>query len=984
MQAKLFILLFFLFGKTFSQTQFRSIMPADGSISNEVFDVFSDSKGYIWIGHNLGISRFDGFKFRHFNSPLQNGTSMSDICEDSQGRIWCHNFGSQIFYIENNKMQLLDNYDWKTEGIYPRMTIKNDTLYASSGRGAFIFDIKGKKSSYIKAEGHDQRFTQLVQNKDHTIYLAQGEPASLWSMKNSAITKIRFRFQYLVSLAFMKSDTLFTNEIGAKKIRSYLIKKDTLISLDSFDLDSKYNSCSQINGVYFVHAARTTYKYTNRKFIAEQDKENLNISKVTSNIEGEIYFSSLQHGVGVLLKQHMQEVKLGNIQTGIFFSTFERAGNNKILAGSNHGALVFIDVSSRKILQTTQTKITTHVADIHIDSLSQKIYAAGDGFYIFNYKLQTIQEILKTTAGKKIIQNDEGSLIYANSTALFIVPENTDDPRMKKWVKRYTHIILGNGVLGRQLNYKSGETSQVRCRSVAFDSKNGFILGAYTNGTFGYKPDTSFQLFADGKPVFATVLSYADTGTILAGSASDGLYIFKDNQFIRKYNTHSGLLSNTIRKIRYANGCAWLIFEQGIQRLNLATGNISSITSTGTEPLRNVQDALEVNGELWISANEKLYWMKLAAIKPQQEKVKLYNDYVTINDRDTTVTSGMVLSSNQNNIVFHLTPVAFLQKDNLILKYRLLGADDDWQLVNIKNTELRFASLKPGKYNLQAYVSDASGRQNSILIEFAFTIQKPWWQTWWVISLNALLVALVIFFIVKRRIRGINRQNLMLVEKLNLESQLRESMLTAIKSQMNPHFIFNALNTIQSHIYLNDKNMANAYLGKFSDLIRMILDNSNRRSITLAQEIRMLQLYLELEVMRFENTLTASLFVDPELIQDAVELPPMLVQPYVENAVKHGLLHKINNRVLDIRFDAAMNGSALKITITDNGVGRQKSQAINKFRYSRYQSFSSVANQQRIDLLNQSRENKITIEITDNYDSMENPAGTTVSIVIPL
>jgi LytS/YehU family sensor histidine kinase len=208
-------------------------------------------------------------------------------------------------------------------------------------------------------------------------------------------------------------------------------------------------------------------------------------------------------------------------------------------------------------------------------------------------------------------------------------------------------------------------------------------------------------------------------------------------------------------------------------------------------------------------------------------------------------------------------------------------------------------------------------------------------------------------------------------------------MLTAIKSQMNPHFIFNALNTIQSFIYSNNKSKANSYLGKFSNLIRIVLDSSNKKAISLTEEVETLQLYVDLEVMRFENTLQAIIHVDPLLDTDSIFIPPMLVQPFVENAIKHGLLHKINNRKLKISFKPSANQQALEIEIDDNGIGRERSAFLNAQKKEDHNSFAIKANQTRIDILNQLSTNKIVLEIIDKKDIDNIAKGTTVKLFIP-
>jgi len=220
------------------------------------------------------------------------------------------------------------------------------------------------------------------------------------------------------------------------------------------------------------------------------------------------------------------------------------------------------------------------------------------------------------------------------------------------------------------------------------------------------------------------------------------------------------------------------------------------------------------------------------------------------------------------------------------------------------------------------------------------------------------------------------------IKQQQTELQQAESELKAIKAQMNPHFIFNALNTIQSYIYLNDKQNASNYLGKFSRLTRMILDMSNHELISLADELEALTLYLQLECMRFEEVLTFNIKVADGLDTEAIKLPAMLIQPYIENAIKHGLLHKKDNRTLYCTF--TLSGQNLVVGIDDNGVGRQRSGELNATKMDNHKSFATQANAKRFSLLGKDGSEALGAVYTDKLDAQGQPAGTLVVLTIPV
>ena len=216
-----------------------------------------------------------------------------------------------------------------------------------------------------------------------------------------------------------------------------------------------------------------------------------------------------------------------------------------------------------------------------------------------------------------------------------------------------------------------------------------------------------------------------------------------------------------------------------------------------------------------------------------------------------------------------------------------------------------------------------------------------------------------------------------------LKLEQTQSELTALKAQMNPHFIFNALNSIQELYTIGDKKMANEQMGNFASLTRKILDVSGKQKIALAEEIEILTKYLELENMRFENDFIYHIKFSDAIDEDYIQLPPMLIQPYIENAVKHGLLHKKSTKQLDIYFDINEEETLLQCIIEDNGIGRKASTEFNKNRIA-HESFSTAATEKRLKLLNDNSNNAIAVLFEDKYDEHQQATGTKVILQIPV
>jgi len=294
--------------------------------------------------------------------------------------------------------------------------------------------------------------------------------------------------------------------------------------------------------------------------------------------------------------------------------------------------------------------------------------------------------------------------------------------------------------------------------------------------------------------------------------------------------------------------------------------------------------------------------------------------------------------------------------------------------------QLNLPYLSPGVYRVELRAV-LPGDRVTPLTSVSLRIIAPLYARWWFIALFLLLFALAVYLLYHYRLRLMQGRNRLLQEKLNLEQDLERSILTSIRSQMNPHFIFNALNTIQSYIYLNDRPNAISYLGKFSSLTRKVLENSGQELVPVAEEVETLRLYLELEQMRFSDNMEVEVNVAPDIHGGKSRIPPMLIQPYVENAVKHGLLHKKDDRRLHVTFRA--DGTFLEVTIEDNGVGRKRSEELNR-RGRNHRPFSTQANEKRLEIMNRTTTPGFTVAYHDLHDDDGRPTGTRVVLRMPM
>jgi sensor histidine kinase YesM len=230
--------------------------------------------------------------------------------------------------------------------------------------------------------------------------------------------------------------------------------------------------------------------------------------------------------------------------------------------------------------------------------------------------------------------------------------------------------------------------------------------------------------------------------------------------------------------------------------------------------------------------------------------------------------------------------------------------------------------------------------------------------------------------------KELERQHIRQLEQ-SFEQQLAEIQMMALRAQMNPHFIFNCLNSIQLYTTSNDAAKASDYLNRFSQLIRLVLENSRSERVTLANEMEALRLYLEMEAMRFKDKLRFTIEMDTNLDSDLIEIPPLLLQPYVENAIWHGLMHKPEGGMVGVKVEP-MSEDYLRITIADNGIGRAKATELKSLSATRHKSFGMKVTGERISLINRLYQTHTKVQVHDLTDAQGNAAGTEVVLEIPI
>jgi sensor histidine kinase YesM len=314
--------------------------------------------------------------------------------------------------------------------------------------------------------------------------------------------------------------------------------------------------------------------------------------------------------------------------------------------------------------------------------------------------------------------------------------------------------------------------------------------------------------------------------------------------------------------------------------------------------------------------------------------------------------------------------------DSILYRYRI-GHQNSWIDAGT-NRMFHFEGWNRNNFNFEV---QAIHLHSGLLLGKAFlaiNARTYFWKKWWFLAVSTILISAVIAFLIRLRIRMIKSRYQL---KATYERQLAQTEMAALRSQLNPHFLFNSLNSIKHYIISNEPRIATRYLNKFASLVRLALDNSKHSTIPLSSEIEFLTLFLDLEQMRLGEKLHFKFYLDPVLEPDRILIPPMLIQPFIENAIWHGIHPKSTPGLVTIRISRL--APHLKVVIEDDGIGR----AAGKHEPGAHQTRKSMGLKlirDRLELLEKTDLVSSGFQIEDLRGPDDRPAGTRITLYIPL
>jgi hypothetical protein len=940
-----FFLLIHATGKAQLQPNFIQLQIENGLQSNSIYNLHVAKNGLLYIAHSKGLSSFDGNSFTNYFNKEKPFTEVTNIMETDNGKIFCKAFNNVWFKTLGDSLRWVAEVLPYSYGFSPSSAYENN-LFSLTNDSLHILNSSNNNRTAIALNTS----TALV-NKQDIKFVGIG---NLKGMTTLFILNNNLKISHIANnngnYHFDNGELFFVKNKAVLDINYYT--QDENIQIQPQQSNTSINYITTTDSTIWVCTTKGLY-YRNKYNKNEKFKYILagfDVTDIVKTKEGNYFIATL--GQGLLFVPNFNVNKISNLPSNI---TSIAGFNNELMLGTKENTIFNLNVknnsyTTQKIEGNGAVKFI-HIKDAPIPTIISNNNTIINGVtYPFSFKDYCVVDdniVLATNAGIYVYQTKKNTHWISN----YIIPDRISDNQLKK------------------ISFSNEYTSNIK-----YNPKNDkFYISNYTGLFEMANGCKDYVKLPEPTCVLKDICVW--NGELLLASKDRGLLKWNGKEYEAAFPEQQ--TTGILYKFEIYKNELWILGEDAI----FCYKNDALITYNNQVGI----NAANIKG-LYISENEVyanngnsvIQFFKKIANENNTAASFVLNRVIDV-DANKEIAQNATLSYNQNFVSFQFSLIAYANAANTHIAYSI--NDKDMVHLPSNRREINLDFLKPENYTIEFYVVSNGITPLKPAAKFSFVITPPFYNTWWFYLLSIIGSGALIYFFVRRRIIKERADLALKQSKLLLEKELDKTTLSSIKAQMNPHFIFNALNTIQSYVYMNDKKNASSYISKFSDLTRNILDMSNKDTITVQEEVNALELYLSLEKMRFQDSFNYKITIQPNLAWENIVLPPMLLQPYVENSVKHGLLHKKTNRVLQINFD--IENKLLKISIDDNGIGRKKSAELKELNKKHHESFAMNANKKRMDILLQQHK-ELNLEIIDKVDSNDLAVGTLVIIKLPI
>lgn len=938
-------------GTAFVQTPYHQIIGGEVFSGIDIYGIAQDTQQVYWFTTNKGLYSFDGYSFKSHDHPEIKNSSFFNPTTDYQGNVYCNNLSGQIFKVSDGKMSLFHQVPDSLLGSYLSFDFLLDNSLVVNSKGCYRFAQDSITRLIDKVE---RGFVSsgLIRARDGTLIIHAKEKR-FFRIGQSEVTEIQFEVSTNRSFdLFSFFDHPKGPLLGNRGIELFTIS-DTLNQ--KIQLDPVFQSGERLSRIYLTEQSvwvaserngcrkiSLTEKYGERIGTNEEMLfEDYFISYVHEDYEGNILLGTF--GAGVVVIPNTSAINL-TLLDKLNASSICTNYNGGILIGTTKGEIY--DWSNGELLKVKGPG-DKYVQVLEYFPEDDLVFVDQRNFNVYSKVLHKQLARLSIGAVKDVIRLSNDQFAFATNDRVVVLAWDGNE-------------------------FNQNYTSNIgRTYAVERIPKTSSLLVATSQGLKRVDSTQATNVLFNGNSILVNDLDAVKDHVFIA-TQKHGILTLVGGVLQPFIELNQKLLDPNVRQIEVLENHLFLSTEGGFQILDMQTMDLIAVGESDGLSIKKIQDFVVNEEFIWFLHQKGIQKIAIDELIntegfPKLKKIEAFNAEGYNNSSKTT------FKHFDNNLKFKIDAASLKNRHDLSYSYYLEPISTKWETNEYSDNEIAYQSLPPGEYTFLAQLN-----YKGQLIDqkaYAFVIRAPFWQSWWFYLLNAFALVFITYLFFRKRLLDQERR----ADEIN---QLNESKLSALQSQMNPHFIFNALNSIQEYIILKERKLAGKYLGKFADLMRIYLNYSQEKFISLQQEIEALNLYMELEKLRFEDLLSYEIQLDDEIEMNE-QIPSLLIQPYVENALKHGLLHKKEDRRLIVKM-VKESDDFLICSIIDNGIGRVKSMEINKKRYPDHKSFATKATQNRLNLINYGLKKRIGVTTEDLYHPDGKPAGTRVELVIPL
>lgn len=930
------------------QLLYKQLNTNDKLPSSNIYKCLHDKNGLMWFATDAGVCSYDGHNFKTYST----GNGFTDygafhMLLDKKGRLWFFTFTGNICYYAQGKFhpfQIVHNNNtlriaWMDE-------TKNGDLLISTHNGFVACYTQNLDLKWIQDVLHNQKITSVWSINDSLIltwqvgmrfYIENGE-------KKDSIISFDDYFNFPRLLKLRDGRIIYTNKKGINVLENRTqtlvlpFKKEGINDIVTCLYQDKEGNLWVGNpeGAFCFKKAILDYKYCKKYFPA------IHVMSIFNDKEGNYWFTT--YGDGVLFVPDIEKKVIPNNLPGspLHIKHVKKIGKN----------VVFIDEGGNSYFFSNNRFIRTQLSN---DILVNINYKDAQGIWEKQKNYSYFYSANDTFKFKIGSDDYFSSLVIESPKSLYAIFLDI----YKKYADGTTQKLTKENQVKSHVNQGIRDTKG----NIWFSS----ILGlSYFNGK------EVIDVTKTNKALNARIMEMeADkNGNIWMSSTGNGLFCFKNGQLVSQLNKTNSIIPNNCKALHIDDdNNVWICTNYGLYKLS-PENTVIAYSMNNTLPDNEVDDVCVV-GDLVYAVTPKgiAVFNKSKPLPYTKNPPNTYIINIAINSSDTDLQKKYTLNYYQNNVKISYTGISFLGGEDVHYQYKLEPLDTNWHTTTHDLVE--FSSLNPGEYNfhVRSFITGQTpdGNAESII---SFEIKPAFWQTWWFKCIAAIIAIAIIYLIV---VWFWKKQN----HEVQLKRKIVENELKALRAQINPHFLFNSLNSIQEFILYNQPEEASTYLNKFATLMRMIIEYSKQNLITLEDENNFLSLYLQLEQLRFNNSFSFVIIDNTSAGTMGPKIPPMVLQPIVENAVKHGMAGKKEGGEIKIEYTINENNQ-LCCKVCDNGKGRNDAAQAK----TPHVPVGLKNIEERLKLLGNKNENN-PITITDLYNE-NGSCGTCVEVIFPL